>query len=118
VVRELASLGHSVSHKYLKSWPMIGAAASGFHSLVSQNYTGDINIIADFSVVKPGRLLSHLTYDELLGLIRNGERATWPKIEAIRVCTKIARVLDDILERSEEREMSLAKRAIAANHVA
>jgi NTE family protein len=117
-IRELASLGHSLSYKYLKSWPMIGAAASNFHSLVSQNYTGDINIIADFTVIKPRHLLSHLTYDELLGLIRNGERATWPKIEAIRVCTRIGRVLDDILERSEERELNLAKRAIAASHVA
>jgi NTE family protein len=116
-IRELASFGHSVSYKYLKGWPLIGAAASNFHSLVSQNYTGDINIIADFTVIKPRHLLSHLTYDELLGLIRNGERASWPKIEAIRVCTKIARVLDDILESSEERELTLAKRAIAASHV-
>jgi len=112
-IRELASLGHSISYKYLKSWPMVGAAASSFHSLVSQNYTGDINIIADFSVIKPGNLLSHLTYDELLSLIRNGERATWPKVEEIRVCTRIARVLDGILERSEKRELRLAKRAIA-----
>jgi predicted acylesterase/phospholipase RssA len=117
-IRELASLGHSVSYKYLKSWPTIGAAASNFHSLVSQNYTGDINIVADFAVIKPRHLLSHLTYDELLGLIRSGERATWPKIETIRVCTKIARVLDDILERFEERELGLAKRAIAASHIA
>ncbi len=79
---------------------------------------GDINIVADFAVIKPRHLLSHLTYDELLGLIRNGERATWPKIETIRVCTKIARVLDDILESTEERELGLAKRAIAASHIA
>jgi NTE family protein len=117
-VRELASFGHSVSYKYLKGWPMVGAVASNFHSLVSQNYTGDINIIADFKVINPQHLLSHLSYEELIGLIRSGERATWPKVEAIRVCTKVARVLDGILENFEERELSLAKRAIAAGRVA
>jgi hypothetical protein len=32
-------------------------------------------------------------------LIAMGEKATWPKIEMIRIQTKIGRTLDDILRR-------------------
>ena len=38
-----------------------------------------------------------------MDLITMGERATWPKIEMIRIQTKISRKLDDILEDLDRR---------------
>jgi len=38
--------------------------------------------------------------------IREGEAATWPKIEMIRNCTRISRTLDGILERLEARSLA------------
>ena len=45
----------------------------------------------------PLKLLSHRSIDEIVGLITMGERATWPKIEMIRIQTKISHTLDRIL---------------------
>ena len=41
-------------------------------------------------------------------MIRQGERATWPKVEAIRSNTRIGRILDNLLEDYERRELSMA----------
>jgi NTE family protein len=53
-------------------------------------------------------MLTFLTPEEMMEMIRQGERATWPKIEAIRSTTKIGRTLDNLLEDYERREMSMA----------
>jgi len=90
----------------------LALVANNLNSVVQQEYTGDINIIADFSVLKPRQLLSVLKPAELAELILNGERATWPKVEAIRVTTKIGRLLDKILAKYEQVEMESARRAI------
>ena len=65
--------------------------------------------MADFSIIKPRKVLSPLTYQELAELIIKGEKATWPKLEAIRVTTKIGRILDKILEEYEAEELELVK---------
>lgn len=70
-----------------------------FMSLLSQTYTGDINILPPSRVHNPLKLLSNRTQDETLQMIRNGERATWPKIEKIRLQTRISRTLDDIRQK-------------------
>ena len=44
----------------------------------------------------------------MMEMIRQGERATWPKVEAIRSNTKIGRTLDNLLEDYEHRELSMA----------
>ena len=58
---------------------------------------GDITILPDTRVFNPLKLLSHRSVDEIMQLIEMGERATWPKIEMIRIQTKISRKLDYIL---------------------
>jgi NTE family protein len=42
-------------------------------------------------------LLAHLSVDEIVELIEMGEKSTWPKIEQIRIQTKVSRKLDKIL---------------------
>ena len=50
-------------------------------------------------MVSPRKLLSALPPDELADLMKKGEKKAWEQLEAIRLTTKIGRVLDDILER-------------------
>ncbi|HSM31707.1 MAG TPA: hypothetical protein VK854_13495, partial [Woeseiaceae bacterium] len=62
-----------------------------------QDYIGDINILPDRLLFNPLKLLAHRSIDEVVELIALGERATWPKIEMIRVQSKIGRTLDRIV---------------------
>jgi NTE family protein len=107
-MREYATILGNLNRRYMKAFPRIESMLSLYYSVLSQSYTGDINIIYQFSMKDPRRLLTFLTPKEMMEMIRDGERATWPKIEAIRSCTKIGRVLDDLLEDYEHRELSMA----------
>lgn len=71
-------------------------------SVISQTYTGDINILPANRSFNPTRLLSYRSKEEIIAMMNNGEQSTWPKIEMIRNQTKIGRTLDAILERYEE----------------
>jgi predicted acylesterase/phospholipase RssA len=97
------------SHEVLKGWekfgrrylrlvPDVGKAISMFNSVVAQDYTGDINIVPSFSFVNPQKLLGQLTTKEIDHLVLEGERATWTRLEQIRICSKIGKKLDDILD--------------------
>jgi NTE family protein len=66
-------------------------------SIMNQDYFGDINILPDRRLFNPLKLLAHRSIEEVVELIEMGEKATWPKIEMIRVQTKISRKLDRIL---------------------
>ena len=66
-------------------------------SIINQDYVGDINILPDKRLFNPLKLLAHRSVDEIVDLIDMGERATWPKIEQIRIQTRISRKLDRIL---------------------
>lgn len=75
--------------------------AYGFNAMLSilnQDYLGNVNIMPPLSVANPLRLLSYRSDAEVRQLIAWGERATWPKLEMIRVQTLIGRTLDDIWE--------------------
>ncbi len=107
-MREYASIMERLNRRFMKGFPRFETMLSLYYSVLSQSYTGDINIIYQFGMKDPRRLLTHLTPEEMMEMIRQGERATWPKIEAIRNCTKIGRILDELLEDFERRELSMA----------
>ncbi|MGJ8687730.1 MAG: hypothetical protein ACSHWQ_09645, partial [Spongiibacteraceae bacterium] len=71
-------------------------------SVLAQTYTGDINILPPRRFHNPLRLLTVRSTDEIMEMIRAGERTTWPKIEAIRLQTKISRTLDKIHQDLEQ----------------
>ncbi|MCP4302934.1 MAG: DUF3336 domain-containing protein [Gammaproteobacteria bacterium] len=73
-------------------------------SIMNQDYFGDINILPDTRLINPLRLLAHRSMDEVVELIEMGEKVTWPKIEMIRVQTKISKKLDRILRDLDRRE--------------
>lgn len=113
IIKETTQFNYSIAKPLFKYFPKLAVAANGVNSIVQQYYHGDINIIADFSVIKPTHLLSSLTYEEIAALVSNGEKATWPKLERLRIATKIARLLDDILIRYEQEEIELATASLS-----
>ena len=115
MIKESTQLNYSIAKKFFKYFPKLALAANNINSIVQQDYTGDINIVADFSVVKPGNLLSKMTFEELAMLIRRGEQAAWPKIETIRTTTKIGKALDQIIDLIDTQEASLATRMLRRN---
>ena len=83
---------------------------NGYISVVSQTYTGDINILPSSRFLNPAQALASRTEKEISDLIEDGERATWPQIEKIRLQTKVSRKLDSILQSLEGRPVNKNKR--------
>ena len=107
VIKETAQFNYNMSKKFFPVLPKsVAYAAKVINSVVQQDYTGDINIIAQFNLWDARKLLKAMSFEELRALIKQGERATFPKIEAIRVTTKIGRTLNRILK-NYERKLNL-----------
>ena len=70
-------------------------------SVMTQEYKADINLIPERNVLSPLKILSHLSEADTQRLVLAGRRATWPKVEMIRNCTKVSRRIDDALENLE-----------------
>jgi NTE family protein len=75
------------------------------YSIATQDYTADINILPRRRFWDPRKLLAILTEGEVRTLIAEGEAATWPRIEMIRNCTAISRMLDANLEGLEHQHI-------------
>lgn len=87
--------------------PALGYFLTQVHALVSQDYTADITVTPNFSTLKPWKLFSNPEDNDIAEIVKAGERATWPKIEWIRNCTKISRTLDSIVVEMEKQEMRM-----------
>jgi len=77
-------------------------ATSLMRSIINQDYVGDINILPDYRLINPARLLGFPGEKQVKKLIASGERCTWPKLEMIRQQTRISRTLREILQRYEK----------------
>ncbi len=88
---------------YLRRW------MSGYLSLVSQTYTGDINILPSKRYLSPAKMLAARSLEEVYNLIQDGERMTWPMIERIRIQTKISRTLCRLNSELEQKVISSRK---------
>ena len=95
--REWLRSGETFSRRYLRPWPEVSKAMNMFYTVATQDYTGDITIIPSFGFVDPQKLLGHLTIEEIQALVTEGQRATWPRLEQIRIATQIGKALDAIL---------------------
>ena len=106
------SLVKDASVKTARAWYNVGAAtlegplslsptltrySTIARSVINQDYVGDINILPSNRFFNPFRLLAYRSVSEIIELIATGEKATWPKIEMIRIQTRISRKLDTIL---------------------
>ena len=90
-----------VAKKYGEHWPKFNMMMHGVHALLDQEYSGDINIVPQFRFQNPLNLISQPSEQELRLLVREGERATYSRIESVRRCTQISRTLEEILYRFE-----------------
>jgi NTE family protein len=61
----------------------------------------------------PLKLLAHRSTEEIMALITMGERATWPKVEMIRIQTRISRTLTHILKGFDRRERPVDRRSLS-----
>ncbi|MFT5485066.1 MAG: TAG lipase/steryl ester hydrolase/phospholipase A2/LPA acyltransferase, partial [Halieaceae bacterium] len=90
-----------VIQRYASVGPRTGVALNVVNGLLDQRFTGDINILPGNGVFSVGKLLSMLDEQEMVDLLKAGERATWPKVSMIRTTTRIGRSLDRILLKFE-----------------
>lgn len=112
VLKETTQFNYSMAKHFFRFLPKsMTLTANTINSIVQQEYIGDINIIADFTIAETRKILSTWSFGEFRNMIKKGERATWPKIEAIRVTTKIGNVLDEIIEGLKEEIVNIEERA-------
>jgi predicted acylesterase/phospholipase RssA len=110
LAREALNLYRTQVQHY-SDWPRLNMLVNSIHGLLDQDYHGDINIVPGFTWYNPAKILSHLSEDELMALMREGERSAWPQLAAIDNCTKISRTLDGILERFESGDLKPVRAA-------
>jgi len=101
VSREILNFYKGMVQKNGEQWPRLNLLLNGIHGLIDQDYSGDINIIPSFRWYNPTKILSHLTQKELVELMQGGEHSCYPNIETVRICTKISRTMEEILQRIE-----------------
>jgi len=75
------------------------AALDMAHALTAQDYVGDINIHPRVPPAQYLRVMANPSLDQLHGYILGGERATWPKLAAVRDQTRITRALERVMAR-------------------
>ena len=100
--RAWVNAGASSIERPLSLSPTLTRATSIALSVINQDYIGDINILPSNKFFNPFRLLAYLNEKEIRGLISAGERAAWPKVEMMRIQTRISRVLTGILADYDE----------------
>jgi NTE family protein len=113
--KEWVKMGHTLTKKYTKRWPTYNLLANTLVSVISQEYTADINIIPRYRFFDPRKLLSQLTEKQLMNLIREGERATWPRVEMIRNCSRIGEKLEKIVLAYEHEALKRLDEALGKN---
>lgn len=72
-------------------------------SVLSQKYSGDINILPEISYADFPRMLSNPTPEFMRQSMLSGERATWPKIGIIQNHCAIELALDDAVQKLRAR---------------
>ena len=77
----------------------LGLMTEQLHTLVSQDYRGDIDIHPRFQPHIYRKVFSNPTRQDLDFFILEGERAVWPRISVIREHTRISRAFDRCLQR-------------------
>lgn len=67
-------------------------------SVLSQRYSGDINIFPKISYADFPRVLSNPTPEYMIGCMLTGQRATWPKLSRIQNHVAIELALDNAIQ--------------------
>jgi TAG lipase / steryl ester hydrolase / phospholipase A2 / LPA acyltransferase len=84
--------------------PVIGK----LYGVIRQRYSGDINIFPRHSPQQLMRMFANPSAEDIRRFIRDGERATWPRIERVRNQTRISRAFEACLLWLKQRSRSPA----------
>jgi len=109
--RAWVNAGATSIEKPLSLSPALTRATSIALSVINQDYIGDINMLPPNKFFNPFKLLAYLNEKEIRDLISTGERAAWPKMEMIRIQTRISRILTGILADYDEEHVQHVKSA-------
>jgi predicted acylesterase/phospholipase RssA len=97
-----------VSRDHLGSYAA-GRVVDKLNTVLQQRYSGDVTIFPHQSASQLMRMIANPSATDIAQYIRDGERATWPKIERIRMQTRISRSFEDCLQwlktRADERQL-------------
>lgn len=87
-----------------------GRVVDKLNDILQQRYSGDVTLFPQQSPRQLMRMLSNPSAADIEQYIRDGERATWPKLDRIRMQTRISRAFEDCLqwlkEHAEERQIA------------
>jgi TAG lipase/steryl ester hydrolase/phospholipase A2/LPA acyltransferase len=72
-------------------------------SILSQRYSGDINIFPKINYADFPRVLTNPTPEYMVGCMLTGQRATWPKLSRIQNHVAIELALDDTIHKLKGR---------------
>jgi len=111
--RTWINAGAQILEKPIGVIPEVQRLTSSALSVINQSYVGDITISPLQKLHNPLRALSWRTRDEIRDLMDEGERATWPRIERVRVQTRISRTLDTILHQYEGHHIEQSEPVVA-----
>ena len=100
ITKEGFNGGFRLTKNQLKRFPSINYAANMAHSVLNQNYSGDVNIYPSFRFFNPRMLFKQLSAKEVRQLANMGRAATWPKVEMLKNCMLLSNILDESLARS------------------
>lgn len=87
-----------LSHRFVRiKSPTVSMIQYLSYNALAQDYTADINLFPRQRRFNPIKLLSPPTQSDLRTRLREGELATWERIEMVRNCTSVSRTLDRII---------------------
>ena len=93
-------------------------ALDGYISILSQTYTGDINILPSGRFLNPAKALSARSTEEVMQMVSEGERSTWPMMERIRIQTHISRTLNRLLEDLDQSMFKINRTVVLPKRIA
>jgi predicted acylesterase/phospholipase RssA len=119
-VREIAKVAGrdmlQITRSHLSRQSSAGRMVDKLNDVLQQRYSGDINILPKHSPQQLLGMLSNPNPSEIRQYIRDGERATWPKLERIRLQTTISRAFEDALflmkQQAEARQVQMEEAAL------
>ncbi|KAH7140142.1 acyl transferase/acyl hydrolase/lysophospholipase [Dactylonectria estremocensis] len=96
---------HEALHRlhFLAELGVMPNLVTKFRSILSQKYSGDINILPEINMNDLPRLMSNPTSEFMIRACLIGERATWPKLSRIRDRCAIELALDHAVHQLRDR---------------
>ena len=114
LARELASSGSrgalALARTHMDPYGA-GRVLNKIDNITKQKYSGDVNIFPRQSPRQLLGMFANPSADDIQQYIREGERATWPRLERIRNQTRISRAFDDCLTLLKQRHADRAPSA-------